>query len=87
MEDPLVLHPWSVVTINILGKPWPAPRGCLECEGIVGFKLRDLGGMGFFRGNTCIYLWRGLESRNFEVGVDGLVGYIKGCIGYFPEDI
>jgi hypothetical protein len=65
MEDPLVLHSWYVVTFSISGNPLastdlPVLWGCLECGGTVGFGLRDLDGMGFFRGNTCIYLWRGL---------------------------
>jgi hypothetical protein len=29
-------------------------------------------------------MWR---DWNFEFGMDGLVGYIKECIGYFPEDL
>jgi hypothetical protein len=41
------------------------------------------------------FLWKDLYfsmawSRTYEtkeVGVDGLVGYIEGCIGYFPEDL
>jgi hypothetical protein len=26
-------------------------------------------------------------ARNIEVGVDGMIGYIKGCIGFFSEDL
>jgi hypothetical protein len=59
MEDPLVLYPWAAVTITIVENPLAsadlaALRGCLGCEGIVGVGLKDLDGMGDFRGNTCI---------------------------------
>jgi hypothetical protein len=51
MEDPLVLHPWYVVTFSTLknllaSADLAALWGCLGCGGIVGFGLRDLDGMG-----------------------------------------
>jgi hypothetical protein len=65
MEDPLALYPWYVVTFSTLknllaSADLAALWGCLGCGGIVGFGIRDLDGMGVFRGNTCIFLWRGL---------------------------
>jgi hypothetical protein len=61
----LILHPWYVVTYSTLknllaSADLAALWGCLGCGGIVGFGLRDLDRMGVFRGNTCIFLWRGL---------------------------
>jgi hypothetical protein len=61
----LVLYPWSVVTITILGNPLASADlaalwGCLGYGVIAGFGLRDLDEMGVLRGNTCIYLGCGL---------------------------
>jgi hypothetical protein len=51
------------VTIIILGNALASADlatlwGSFGCGRIVGFGRRDLDGMGVFRGNTCIYLWR-----------------------------